>query len=42
MMEDRFYFEKPTKVDEVRVEMVPADARQPIAVVAVVVSAEWK
>ncbi len=42
VIEGWFYFEMPTKVDEVRVEMVPVDARQPIAVAAVMISAEWK
>jgi len=42
VIEGWFFFETPTKVDEVRVEMVPVGAQQPIAVAAVMVSAEWK
>ena len=42
VIEGWFFFETPTKVDEVRVQMVPVGAQQPIAVAAVMVSAEWK
>jgi len=41
-MEGWFFFDEPTKVDEVRVQMVPADSREPIAAASLKISAEWK
>ena len=42
MVEGWFCFDQPTKVDEVRVEMVPADSREPIATASLKLDAEWK
>lgn len=41
-MEGWFYFDRQTKVDEVRVKMVSADSKEPIATASLVVDAEWK
>jgi len=41
-MEGWFYFDQPTKVDEVRVQMVPVHSKEPIASAALKIGAEWK
>ena len=41
-IEGYFYFEKQTKVDEVRVRMVSPDSKEPIATASMVIDAEWK
>ncbi len=37
-----FFFDKPTKVDEVLVRMVPDDSREPVVVTRLKINAEWK
>jgi len=41
-MEGWFYFNQPTKVDEVRVKMVSSGSREPIATTTLMVNAEWR